>query len=133
VPLLKIENNMFDFEVNHEFQIAAGTIYQGPVQRPPGTPANMGDLPSTPVNIYSYGVNLYSHANLIFNLNIHDIYSCSIVLNGILADFSPVLATLIFNRIDSNVFGQGGAPPVAHAYFNVERELYVGWLRTVVS
>lgn len=46
VPLLQIENNMFDFEVHHEFQIAAGTIYQGPVQRPPGTPANMGDLPA---------------------------------------------------------------------------------------
>ena len=92
---------MFDGGVFGEFQIAAGTVYQGPVQRPPGSPADMGNLPAVARNVYSYGVNLYSHANLIFYLNIHDIWSGVIVLNGILGDFSPLLATVSFTRPDT--------------------------------
>jgi hypothetical protein len=92
---------MFDGGVFGEFQIAAGTVYQGPVQRPPGSPADMGTLPAATRNVYSYGANIYSHANLIFYLNIHDVWSGVVVLNGILGDFSPLLTTVSFTRFDT--------------------------------
>ena len=83
------------------------------------------------MNTYSYGVNLYSHANLIFYLNIHDVWSGFVVLNGILGDFSPFLTTVSFNRIDA--MGSGVTTPPFKVYFDLQRELYVGWIRSIVS
>jgi hypothetical protein len=45
-----------------------------------------------------------------------------------LVDFSPILARLSVSRFDANTNNPG-----FHAYFNLERELYVARLVTIVD
>jgi hypothetical protein len=77
---------------------------------------------------WNYGLNAHSHFNLIFDFGFVDFYACTYLFNAQLFDFSPILARLSVSRFDATTSNPG-----FHAYFNLERELYVARLVTIVD
>jgi hypothetical protein len=57
-----------------------------------------------------------------------DLFACTRTFNLQLVDFSPILARLSVSRFDASTNNPG-----FHAYFNLERELYVARLVTIVD
>jgi hypothetical protein len=82
--------------------LALNTIYQGPLQRAPGTADPFGTSGPSVYYANTYGFNVYSHLNFNIDIDIYDLWEGSYLINGILADFSPILATVTYSRGESS-------------------------------